>query len=179
MAEMGSVRQLHPAIGAEVHGVDLRRPPDAALLAAIRQAWLRHAVLVFPEQAIDDEAQIAFSRCFGALERTVIAGISSDRLPEIYVLSNVGDDGRLIAPEDPAGQPSTTICFGTPTAHSRRSPAQARSSRRERLRPRAGRPSGRTCGRPGTLCPTTSAQSSGSSSPSTASARASRPTGPG
>jgi alpha-ketoglutarate-dependent 2,4-dichlorophenoxyacetate dioxygenase len=101
MAEGPAVRQLHATIGAEACGANLRSPADPTLAAALRQAWLRHAVLVFPNQPIDDQAQIAFSHCFGQLERTVIAGISTDRLPEIYVLSNVGDDGRLIAPEDP------------------------------------------------------------------------------
>ena len=95
------VHPLHETIGAEALGVDLRRALDQGQAAALREAWRRHAVLVFRDQAIDDDAQIAFSRSFGELERTVISGIGSDRRPEIYMLSNVGDDGRIIASDDP------------------------------------------------------------------------------
>jgi taurine dioxygenase len=36
--------------GAEVRGVDLRTPLDAALLAELRALWLQHLVLAFPDQ---------------------------------------------------------------------------------------------------------------------------------
>jgi alpha-ketoglutarate-dependent 2,4-dichlorophenoxyacetate dioxygenase len=94
-----AIRPLHPALAAEVRGVDLRRPPRPELAAELRQAWLQHAVLVFPEQEIDDAAQVAFTRCFGPLERTVVSGIAAN--PEIYALSNVDGQGRLIAADDP------------------------------------------------------------------------------
>lgn len=38
--------------GALVRGVDLSVPLDAATVAAIRAAWLRHQVIAFPDQAL-------------------------------------------------------------------------------------------------------------------------------
>src|SRR5262249_27950818 len=40
-----SVTKLHPVIGAEVKGVDLSRPLDAATIQQIKEAWYRHTVL--------------------------------------------------------------------------------------------------------------------------------------
>ena len=66
-----SIRPLHPSIGAEVRGIDLRQPLSPAEVAAIEAGMDRHAVLVFPEQEIDDDQQVAFSRNFGEIELSV------------------------------------------------------------------------------------------------------------
>jgi alpha-ketoglutarate-dependent 2,4-dichlorophenoxyacetate dioxygenase len=66
-----SIRPLHPSIGAEVRGIDLRQPLSPAEIAAIEAGMDRHAVLVFPEQEIDDDQQVAFSRNFGEIELSV------------------------------------------------------------------------------------------------------------
>ena len=85
-------------VGAEVRGLDLRRL-DAAGFAALRAAWVRHAVLLLRGQHLTDADLIAFSRRFGDLDlapvqesgRRVVAGH-----PEIYVVSNVMVDGEPI-----------------------------------------------------------------------------------
>ena len=71
-------KQLHPVFVAEMTGVDLRDPPDRGACPEITAALDRHAVLVFREQMLDDEQQIAFSRLFGPLE-TAIGKIRKDR----------------------------------------------------------------------------------------------------
>lgn len=81
-------------LGARVRGVDLRHADDASF-DAIEAAWHEHAVLVFPEQHLDDAAQIAFSRRFGALERLIVKDVPN---PEIGMLSNLRPDGALIEP---------------------------------------------------------------------------------
>lgn len=53
------------ACGARVTGVDLRRPLDAALVAELRAAWIEHAVLAFPGQAIDDDDLERVTLAFG------------------------------------------------------------------------------------------------------------------
>lgn len=88
------VRKAHPHVGAEVSGVDLRRPLDDQTFAAVRQAFLDHSVLIFRDQDIDDEQQIAFSERFGALEP--ISFSVAAQHPFVYALSNVGDDGRVV-----------------------------------------------------------------------------------
>lgn len=53
------------ACGARVTGVDLSKPLDAATVAAIRAAWVEHAVLAFPDQRIDDDDLERFTLAFG------------------------------------------------------------------------------------------------------------------
>ena len=62
------VAPLTPTIGAEIFGVDLRQEQDAATIAEIRAALLRHKVIFFRDQHITPEQHIAFARRFGDLE---------------------------------------------------------------------------------------------------------------
>lgn len=82
-------------LGAIVRGVTLRELGDAAF-RKIEAAWHTYGVLIFPEQHLNDEEQVAFSRRFGSLERLIIQGAAN---PEIGVLSNVKADGTLIEPK--------------------------------------------------------------------------------
>ncbi len=63
-----TVTQLHPHIGAEIGGLDLREPADAATVEALWEAIDRHAVLVFHDQQLSDEQLRSFARRFGELE---------------------------------------------------------------------------------------------------------------
>ena len=63
-----TVRKLTPNVGVEISGLDLRRPLDPATMAEVRKVWLDNVVVVIPDQPIDDDQQIAFSRQVGALE---------------------------------------------------------------------------------------------------------------
>ncbi len=64
-----SIEPVSPALGAEIHGVNLETAAaDPALIAAIRQALLKHKVLFFRDQDISAGAQVAFARSFGELE---------------------------------------------------------------------------------------------------------------
>jgi alpha-ketoglutarate-dependent 2,4-dichlorophenoxyacetate dioxygenase len=98
-----TITPLHPQIGAEIRGVDLRRPVAPDVFATIDAAFNRHAVLVFPEQPLGDEQQIAFSRLFGPLETSPeYAGSKKSRLPhrEIADISNLDPEGRVMSAED-------------------------------------------------------------------------------
>ena len=91
------VRTLGP-LGAEVSGADLSLALDAAAISAIADTWLKHQVLVFRDQALDDAALVAFSSRFGKLEKAPIPekaiGVASvPQLPEVTVVSNVVEDG--------------------------------------------------------------------------------------
>ena len=59
---------LHPTLGVELRGVDLARPVTPEVFAEIEAAFHRYGILVFPEQPLTDEQQLAFSRLFGPLE---------------------------------------------------------------------------------------------------------------
>ena len=60
-----SVVPLSSALGAEVKGVDLSQPLDAATVDEIRSAFHEHVVLLFRNQDITDEEQIDFASHFG------------------------------------------------------------------------------------------------------------------
>ncbi len=53
------------ACGATVTGVDLAQELDAQTIADIRDAWLVHHVLVFPDQELSDDGLERFSQYFG------------------------------------------------------------------------------------------------------------------
>lgn len=95
-----TVTELMPGFAAEVSGVDLTRPLDKAARSALQAAIDRHAVLIFRGQPLEDEAQIAFSEGFGALEVSISAHTyQSGQRPEISRLSNVTDDGKHLPPD--------------------------------------------------------------------------------
>lgn len=55
------------ACGAVVTGVDLSKPLSPELTSEIRNAWLEHHVLAFPNQQLNDDQLENFSRQFGEL----------------------------------------------------------------------------------------------------------------
>ena len=61
------VRPLGPPIGAEIRGVDCSADLDDETISAIRAIWLERLVVFFPDQELDDDAQIAFASRFGDL----------------------------------------------------------------------------------------------------------------
>ena len=94
---------LHSSLGAEIGGVDLTQAVAPGVFAEIEAALNRYAVLVFPNQAVTDQQQIAFSRLFGPLETTPIyTGDGRRRLQqaELSDISNLDSDGRVMASND-------------------------------------------------------------------------------
>ena len=63
------IRRLSYPLGAEIIGLDLRKPIDDKTYSEIHNAFLEHdGVLLFREQPLTSEQHIEFSRCFGELE---------------------------------------------------------------------------------------------------------------
>ena len=62
------VRPITPAIGAEIHDIDLGAPKVVERISDIRAALLTHGVIFFRDQHLTQEQQIAFARHFGDLE---------------------------------------------------------------------------------------------------------------
>lgn len=56
------IRQLSPALGAEIHGVDLSRPVGAAQFSEIRRAFHDYGVIFFRDQDLTPEQHIAFAK---------------------------------------------------------------------------------------------------------------------
>ena len=89
---------LTPIFGARITGLDIARGVDATTMAALRAAFDRFSVLVFPEQRLDDAAQIAFSEGFGPLERTRPGAPGAGSA--VIILSNIGPAGEIALPTD-------------------------------------------------------------------------------
>jgi alpha-ketoglutarate-dependent 2,4-dichlorophenoxyacetate dioxygenase len=98
-----ALRPLHPLFAAEARGIDMRVPPSDAEIAEIVAAIDRHAVLVFPDQRIDDAQHVAFTERFGRLETTIKAyradfkGRLDARVADI---SNLDENGEVLSTQD-------------------------------------------------------------------------------
>ena len=64
---------------AVVEGIDLCAPLNSAQVATIHAGMDRHAVLVFHEQPLTDEQQIAFTRSLGKIELNTANNIYETR----------------------------------------------------------------------------------------------------
>ena len=89
-----AIRPLTPQLGAEITGVNLADDLDDAVFAAIRQAFLRYQVLLFPPQDVPPERQVRLGRCFGEVQIHVMNQYHSGDFPELYRLSNLDEHGR-------------------------------------------------------------------------------------
>jgi len=93
-----AIRQLHPVFVGEVSGVDLTKPLSRDEVAALEAGMDRYAVLVYHDQKITDEQQMAFSVNFGPLEDARGGNITKpeDRRLQVGMndVSNLGKDGR-------------------------------------------------------------------------------------
>jgi taurine dioxygenase len=99
-----TVKARHPALGAEIRGVDMRKPLDEETRKQVHDAWMKHLVVVFPDQAITDQEHVAFTRQFGEAEvfHQTSLHLRSDRVREIFLVSNVDEQGHLMKPSDPS-----------------------------------------------------------------------------
>jgi alpha-ketoglutarate-dependent 2,4-dichlorophenoxyacetate dioxygenase len=86
---------LGPGFAAELRGVGLADvAADDAVYAAVRAAFEEHSVLVFRDQEVTDEIQLAFSRRFGPPEVTKVG--SQGTGSHFVILSTIGPDGRVV-----------------------------------------------------------------------------------
>jgi alpha-ketoglutarate-dependent 2,4-dichlorophenoxyacetate dioxygenase len=92
-----------PFFVGEVAGIDLRSPLPAAQVAAIHAGMDRYAVLVFRDQRIDDDQQLAFSHQLGPLEQATgdIMDPKDRRLSmDLNDISNLDRNGGVLARDD-------------------------------------------------------------------------------
>ena len=95
---MLNITPLNPLFAARIEGIDAARGIAAPVMAALRDALDRYAVLVLPGQHLDDAAQIAFSQGFGELEMTRPGALGAGSA--VIVLTNMGAGGDIVAPSD-------------------------------------------------------------------------------
>lgn len=86
---------LGPGFGVEVRGVSLLDvATDAEAYKAVRAAFETHSLLVFRNQTIADDIQVAYSRAFGPLELTKAASLGENSF--YSRLTNVGTQGEIL-----------------------------------------------------------------------------------
>jgi len=93
-----SIHPVTPAFVAEVGDVDLSRPLPESDLDAVKRAFWRYAVLIFPDQDLSAATHLAFARHFGPVEsdRVLDTKVTPHRLdPEFADISNLAPDGRI------------------------------------------------------------------------------------
>lgn len=94
-----TVTRLTQHFAAEIDGVDLSVPVSDEDFQDIRDAFDQHSILVFRDQDITDDEQVAFSERFGPLEVTVSSNPGGAGTV-VTILSNVDESGAVIPPED-------------------------------------------------------------------------------
>ncbi len=95
------ITPLHtdPRFAAEVSGVDTKTPLTSEQIAAIDAAMDKHGVLVFRDQPMDQEQQVAWSRQFGPLTEGFkkVTGKNPRMKDELADISNLGADGKVVS----------------------------------------------------------------------------------
>ncbi|MBR0645588.1 TauD/TfdA dioxygenase family protein [Plastoroseomonas hellenica] len=94
---------LHPVFAARAEGLDLTRPLTPEVAAEVHAAMDRYAVLVIPDQRIDDDQQMAFGGALGTIEATRgVVDAEKHRLKHDTMndISNLDTDGKLLAAND-------------------------------------------------------------------------------
>jgi alpha-ketoglutarate-dependent 2,4-dichlorophenoxyacetate dioxygenase len=90
---------LGPGFAAELRGVTLADvAADDAVYKATRAAFEEHSVLVFRDQEVTDEGQLAFSRRFGPPEVTKVGSMGTGT--HFIILTTIGDDGKVVPADD-------------------------------------------------------------------------------
>ncbi len=87
MARTLTIKPVDATFGAVVTGIKVSEL-DEATWRELHAAWLRYALLIFPDQHLKRDEQIAFARRFGPLEF------------EMAAISNVKADGTLRLEKD-------------------------------------------------------------------------------
>ena len=89
---------IGPGFAAEIRGVTLADvAADDAIYAAVRAAFEEQSVLLFRDQQVDGEGQLAFSRRFGPPETTKVGSLGTGT--NFVILTTIGPDGKVV-PED-------------------------------------------------------------------------------
>ena len=95
-----SISKLNDTFGAELSGLDLSCPLDDVTLREVVDAYHRYSVLLIRGQTLTPEQHIDFTRRLGALEIHLQTNFLLSGHPEIFVLSNIREYGRLIGGVD-------------------------------------------------------------------------------
>ncbi|MBT5108101.1 MAG: TauD/TfdA family dioxygenase [Rhodospirillaceae bacterium] len=91
-----NIEPIHPDFGASITGVDLNAPLDEAVVEEIRVVIDEYSLVNFPDQHLDDDAHLAFTRLLGEPEASHVR-LGQDGVVEYFgTIGNVLDDGSVL-----------------------------------------------------------------------------------
>jgi taurine dioxygenase len=95
-----TITKLSPHTGAEVRGVDLREPVDAATRARLNRAFVEHSVLVIRDQKLTPAQLLAAVELFGEVFPQHNTKFALPECPMIHYISNQDryPDGKRYIP---------------------------------------------------------------------------------
>ena len=97
-------RQVGPCFAAEVDGIDITKPLSPEDVTAIHAGMDEYAVMVFHDQPLTDEQQLAFTRSLGEIEHSIGASLRAPdeyRLPTTFAdVSNLDKNNEVYARDD-------------------------------------------------------------------------------
>ncbi len=95
-----SIYPVTPDFAAEIGDVDLSQPLSTDDCAAIKAAFWKYAVLVFPAQEINSDQHVAFASQFGPMEPNINSyadEIKKERIDNrVSDVSNLGEDNEIL-----------------------------------------------------------------------------------
>ena len=89
------VKPLHPQFGCEISGISLEDAASDKYFGDIYKAFLQYQLILFRDVDLPPATQVKLARRFGEVQVHVMNQYHgyADH-PEIYVLSNIGEDGK-------------------------------------------------------------------------------------
>jgi len=90
------LKELCPHFGGDIKGIDVREIGASVPLDNIKEALFRHQLLCFRDQRLEPSDLSKFTSLFGDPLPHVLQQFSLTGYPEIYVLSNIIENGRPI-----------------------------------------------------------------------------------
>ena len=99
-----TMRQVGPCFAAEVDGIDLSKPLSRDEVETVHAGMDRYAVLVFHDQKLTDEQQLAFTLSLGPIEHAIGTGLrgpDAERLPTTFAdVSNLNKENKVFKRDD-------------------------------------------------------------------------------
>ena len=93
-----SIFPVHEDFAAEVGDIDLAQPLTPDQGEAVRQAFWKYSVLIFPQQTLSGDQHVRFARLFGNLETSIAAYRPGEKLrirEDLADVSNLDPDDKL------------------------------------------------------------------------------------
>ena len=108
---MLQVKRSGAPLGAEILGVDLSKDLDEAVFREIVDRFHEHEVVFFRNQQLTPDQHVAFSRRFGELEHHVRKDCCRPGFPELFVVSNILENGKPIGSQDAGLFWHSDLCY--------------------------------------------------------------------